>query len=137
MGICSSCNGLGTRGMQRTAYASQGSYMMMTYDSCHLCRGSGRTPDYHQKCSVVGHSDALIAILSILAGAFVCFQLSQLEIYTEFTLAGKLLAQAGAFFVTLTAAGTFLALPAVRKGIKWTTIVFLGGVIVSCFLFYP
>ena len=137
MGICSTCNGLGTRGMQRTAYASQGSYMMMTYDSCQHCRGSGRTPDYQQKCSVAGHSEALIAILSILAASFVCFQLSQLEIFTEFTLAGKLLAQAVTFFVTLTAAGTFLALPAVRTGIKWTAIVFLGGIIVSCFLFYP
>lgn len=136
MGICSICNGLGTRGMQRTAYASQGSYMMMTYDSCQNCRGSGRTLDYHQKCAAFGHSEALIAALSILAGAFVCFQLSQLEVFAEFSLTGKLLAQAVTFFVTLTAAGTFLALPAVRKSIKWTALVFLGGVIASYFLFY-
>ena len=136
MGICSICNGLGTQGMQRTAYASQGSYMMMTYDSCQHCRGSGRTLDYHQKGSVAGHIDALIAILSILAASFVCFQLSQLEIFEEFSLTGKLLAQAVTFFVTLTAAGTFLALPAVRKSIKWTALVFLGGIIASYFLFY-
>jgi len=131
MGICNSCGGLGNRSIQRMAYASHGSYLMMAYDSCQNCRGSGRTPDYRHKGA--RQSDGLRAALSIMISIFVCFKLSHMEFYLDVDLGWKLVIQVILFICTMVMSGTFLAIPIIRKAINLIFLLFASVAILSFF----
>lgn len=132
MGICSTCGGLGSRPMQRMAYASQGSHVEITYDSCQQCLGRGRTPDYRHR--VTGQSNVLLAVLSIVLSIIVCFKLSLSGFYLDLDMGWKLIAILGVFFSTMIAAGTFFALPIVRKVVNWIIFLFIAAVILAFIL---